>query len=165
MSKLIKAKVRVVSRIDDLIPEAREPALKMIALLSDQGIPVRVTFTYRSFATQQALWMQGRRPLEEVNVARAVGGMAPITASENVRRVTNAKPGRSWHNWRRAFDLVPMKGSIPIWNGPWETLGKTGKMLGFGWGGDWKKPDKPHFQWTKGAKLEDLIACYPHGMS
>lgn len=164
-----------MGRLDELIPEARTPAYRLIAVAADQGAALRVGFVYRSFATQKALWMQKRFKLDLVNDQRKLVGLAPITAEENSRTVTRAKPGRSWHNWRRALDLIPIDQATaadlsdrdePVWDVPyWPGLGAIGKHLGFGWGGDWKRPDRPHFQWSRGGNLNDLIACMPEGMS
>jgi peptidoglycan L-alanyl-D-glutamate endopeptidase CwlK len=169
---------RVKERIiDGLIEEARQPALLLIACAADQGVSLRVTFGYRPFAQQAALYAQGRgHPLEEVNALRVAAGLAPITATENAFRVTKAQPGRSWHQWRRAIDVVPVDAATspdlsdpdnPIWNAPWWlAIGQLGEALGFEWGGRWPDgvTDKPHFQWTRGATLADLLAEHPHGL-
>ena len=77
--------------------------------------------------------------------------------------VTNAQPGDSYHNWALAFDVVPRAyKSLPNWNpsGPyWKTLGAIGRSLGLEWGGDWSKPDLPHFQLTA-APLSELKAYW-----
>jgi hypothetical protein len=54
--------------------------------------------TYRSPELQAAYYAQGRRPLSEVNKLRAALGLYLLSASENRRVVTNAKPGQSNHN-------------------------------------------------------------------
>lgn len=77
--------------------------------------------------------------------------------------VSDAKPGDSYHNWALAFDAVPVAyKALPNWNptGPyWERIGAIGKNLGLTWGGDWSKPDKPHFQLTA-APLSELKAYW-----
>lgn len=164
---LIRAVDRLVGRIDELIPEARTPALHLIAGAADQGASVRVGLVYRSSAQQTVLFMQGRgHPLDTMNAARAAVGWGPITLEENSRTVTRAKAGSSWHEYRRAMDLVPIDSAddadlsdpdLPIWDVPWwPGLGEIGKHLGFRWGGDWKNPDRPHFQWSKGVTLAEM---------
>lgn len=63
--------------------------------------------------------------------------------------VSYAPPGDSFHQYGLAGDVVPRAyRNLPDWNpsGPlWPKLGAIGKSLGLVWGGDWKKPDRPHF--------------------
>lgn len=93
--------------------------------------------------TQQAIYEQGR------------------TAPGKV--VTNAKPGDSFHNYGLAFDVVPRAyKSQPDWNPSgeaWGKIGVIGKRLGLVWGGDWTKPDKPHFH-LEAAPLAELKAYW-----
>jgi peptidoglycan L-alanyl-D-glutamate endopeptidase CwlK len=173
---LIKSSQRVSAMIGELIPEAQMPALKVIATLADQGLGVRITFAWRSRKTQFALYAQGRGPLDQINAARLAAGLAPITEAENARVITNAPPGKSWHEWRRAIDVVPVDLATapdlsdpdnPVWDSPhWDAIGYVGKLFGFEWGGDWPatKIDRPHLQWTAGADLAQLNAKYPEGL-
>lgn len=84
----------------------------------------------RSFAEQQAVYDQGRANPGAI--------------------VTYAKPGDSYHQYGLAFDVVPTAyKTMPGWNpsGPlWDRIGAIGKTLGLNWGGDFSKPDKPHFE-------------------
>jgi peptidoglycan L-alanyl-D-glutamate endopeptidase CwlK len=149
-----------------------DPALLLLAGAADQGVALRATRTFDTWATQAAYFAQGRQPLAEVNALRAGCGLAPITAKQNEYTVTDARPGRSWHNWRRAMDVVPVDEATspdfrdpdnPIWNAPyWTALAELGEALGFESGGRWG--DWPHFQWTHGATLDELLAQYPHGL-
>ena len=76
--------------------------------------------------------------------------------------VTNARGGQSWHNYKVAFDVVPLVHGKPVWSTSgndfhtWETIGHIGKGVGLEWGGDWKFVDFPHFQATGGLTLADL---------
>ncbi|WP_152537458.1 M15 family metallopeptidase [Aquimarina pacifica] len=37
------------------------------------------------------------------------------------------------------------------------------KSLGFKWGGDWKKPDRPHFEYNFGKHHTQLAQMYASG--
>jgi peptidoglycan L-alanyl-D-glutamate endopeptidase CwlK len=103
------------------------------------GIHLRITEAYRSFARQQALYNQGRTTPGQI--------------------VTNAKPGYSYHNFRLAFDVVDIQKGYSGSN--WTLIGKIGKKHGFEWGGDWKNfVDKPHFQKTFGKTTVELREKY-----
>ncbi len=111
-----------------------------------QGIEVKITSTYRSLKEQEALYLQGRASLEEVNRARSLVGLRPITQVEN-RIVTYLR--ESPHNYGLAFDFVPLRNGKPVWNDNalWERCGKMIRKLNLEWGGDWKDfQDKPHVQ-------------------
>lgn len=58
---------------------------------------VRIVSTHRSLLAQSAIYKQGRHPLADVNYARGLAKMPPITEAEN-RIISNAKPGSSKHN-------------------------------------------------------------------
>lgn len=73
---------------------------------------VSVTSTYRSYSEQLQLW---------------------LNRSTNPYPV--APPGRSWHEYGRAFDL----------SGPPEVLAQLGAIWK-SWGGDWFESDPIHFQ-------------------
>lgn len=124
----------------------------MAELLLEQArradIPLTVTFTRRSMATQAALYAQGR------------------TAPGRI--VTNARPGYSYHNFGLAIDVVPTELlALPRWGDTpghqartdelWSRVGGIGKTIGFRWGGEFRTlPDRPHFEWSGGLTLADL---------
>jgi hypothetical protein len=120
----------------ELLPLVDRKRKEFISLADWTGVPCRVTETYRSIERQNELYAQGR------------------TKKGNI--VTNAKGGESLHNYRVAFDIMPLKG-YNISNAQWAILGRLGTQLGLEWGGDWKGfVDKPHFQLTLGYKLKDF---------
>lgn len=100
------------------------------------GMPLRVTETYRSNRRQNELFAIGRD---------ASGHRIPGQPF-----FTNARAGQSAHNFRKGMDVYPLDGNQIVRNGDdprWQTLGNTGKAIGFEWGGDWTSPkDKPHFE-------------------
>lgn len=127
--------------IADLHPRVQNLARNFIHECEDHGITLLVTSTYRDAESQNALYAQGR------------------TAPGKV--VTNAKAGQSFHNWRVAFDVVPIVNGKAVWNDDalWKKIGAIGQECGLEWGGAWKSiHDTPHFQFTGGLKLADFQA-------
>ncbi len=124
----------------DLLPKVRTLAEKHIALCAMNGIHLLVTCTLRSNQEQAALYAQGRTKPGKI--------------------VTNAKPGSSWHNYGRAYDVVPIVNGKPVWGTSgkdlelWKQVGFIGKSVGLEWAGDWVRfREFPHFQLTEGMSL------------
>ena len=115
--------------------------------------------TDRIQAIQNAYFAQGRESLEEVNRLRGIAGLAPITAAENSRKVTNARVSN--HTGGGAIDMcpeIPGKPGHPWWNAPqdvWEKMGAIAEECGLDWcaggyGQTWAKGwDNPHFELMK----------------
>lgn len=129
--------------LDELLEPVRERAIKLLALCEARNIELLVTSTYRDFECQDRLYAQGRFLPGKV--------------------VTWAKAGDSWHNWRRAFDIVPMRNGKCVWGTRghdgelWRTIGGLGEQCGLEWGGSWARhPDYPHFQDKMGRTLYGL---------
>ena len=127
--------------IHDLHPAVRAMAQNMIDACQSVGITLLVTSTYRDHASQQALYNQGR--------------------TTPGAKVTNARPGQSWHNWRCAFDVVPLVHGKAVWDDQelWNKIGEIGEACGLEWAGRWKSfKEMPHFQYTAGLTLADFQA-------
>lgn len=148
-------------KLSDLCQPVYERAQRMLVELDRQGIDVLVTCTYRSSDEQAALYAQGREGLPVVNSLRKDAKLASIDEDSN-KIVTKAKPGQSMHEYRCAFDLVPIESGKAIWDSKhplWKRIGMIGKWAGLEWAGDWQTfQEFPHFQYTGGLKLEDLKA-------
>lgn len=119
--------------------------------------PMRITQSRRSREQQAAYYAQGRFPLTDVNKLRNVVGLPALTTGENQRTVTNAAPGQSMHEpWPvlgLAADLCyalndPYKEEGHALS--WDEIGALAERAGLTWGGRFKKPDRPHVQWTNG---------------
>lgn len=127
-------------KIDDLLPVVQEKVNKFIELCHNNDIDLLVTSTYRDNESQNQLYAQGR----------TLPG----------KKVTNAKAGESWHNYRCAVDVVPLRSGKPVWDGNdpvWKTVGKLGKEAGLEWAGDWVKfKELAHFQYTGGKTMAQL---------
>lgn len=127
--------------IDDLHPFVAALCYEFMARCKQAGVSVTVYSTYRDHEKQAALYEQGR--------------------TTSGKRVTNSKPGFSYHNFRLAFDFVPLKNGVAAWDDDnlWEVCGEIAESIGLEWGGRWTKfPDKPHCQYTGGLSLADLRA-------
>ncbi len=126
--------------LEDLHPYVKYLAEKFIEECKKQGIDILIYSTFRSKEEQDKLYSQGRTAPGE--------------------KVTNAKGGYSYHNYGLAFDCVPIINKKAQWNriDLYDTMGKIGKNLGIEWGGDFKSiKDRPHFQWTGGLNIKDLL--------
>jgi hypothetical protein len=108
-----------------------------INILEDKyGMTVRVTCGNRSDQEQERLYAKGR--------------------TKPGRRVTWVRAGGSFHNYALAFDVVEIKDKKANWKCDWEVISKVFKQMGFEWGGDWKTPDKPHFQFVGYGDIDQL---------
>jgi len=126
--------------LGDLNPIVGAMAEKHIALCEAAGIDLLVICTYRSHEEQDALYEQGRTTT------------GPI--------VTNARAGQSMHQYRLAYDCVPLIKGKPVWGTTgtnltlWKKVGALGKEAGLEWAGDWTTfKEYPHFQFTAGHPL------------
>jgi peptidoglycan L-alanyl-D-glutamate endopeptidase CwlK len=126
--------------INDLLPIVKKMAAEFQSKAKLAGIDFVVTSVYRSIEEQNAIYAQGR------TVPGAI--------------VTNAKGGQSFHNWKVAFDIVPVIAGKAIWNDDalWSKLGQIGTSVGLEWGGSWQNfKDLPHFQFVAGYSFQDFI--------
>ena len=132
-------------KIEDLHPKVADVCRKFMAECEAQDIDIIITSTYRDAESQNALYAQGRTKPGSV--------------------VTNAKAGQSLHNWKVAFDVVPLRNGKPVWGTMgkdlelWNKVGAIGESVGLEWAGRWKRfKEFPHFQHTGGLTLADFQA-------
>jgi len=119
-----------------LVPNAQRKAREWLRKCLEAGINVKVICGTRTYEEQAALYAKGR----------TVPG----------DKVTNARPGYSWHNFGVAWDFVVFDDrGQPLWDSPlMERCGRIGEELGLEWGGSWKGfKDKPHLQLKMGITL------------
>lgn len=127
--------------INDLHPAVRDKAEAFRDRCGEHGIDVLIYCTYRDLEKQAALYAQGR-----------------TTPGD---KVTKAKPGDSMHNWRCAWDFVPLINGKEQWKNDdlWRRCGAIAHDVGVEWGGAWQGfVDKPHCQYTGGLTLDQLKA-------
>jgi peptidoglycan L-alanyl-D-glutamate endopeptidase CwlK len=123
----------------DLHPRVKTLCEQFIASCAKQSIDVLITSTYRDAESQNALYAQGR----------TAGG----------KKVTNAKGGQSFHNWRVAFDFVPIVAGKAMWadTALFTKCGEIAESVGLEWAGRWVKfKELAHCQYTGGLTLADF---------
>lgn len=128
-------------RIDDLHPKVAEMCKDFIFRCKAAGIEIIITSTYRDKESQAALYAQGR--------------------SKPGKKVTNAKAGQSFHNYRLAFDFVPVVNGKADWNNlkTFQQCGEIAESCGLEWAGRWKSfKELAHCQYTHGLTLAELQA-------
>jgi peptidoglycan L-alanyl-D-glutamate endopeptidase CwlK len=130
--------------ISDLNDAAKAKASAFKAKCLKEGIDVLIYCTYRDHEQQSALYAVGRDKKGRVIDAKAI--------------LTNADAGDSFHNWRCAWDAVPLIGGKPQWRNAelYLRMGVIAESLGIEWAGRWKTfKERAHFQYTGGATLAD----------
>lgn len=128
-------------KINDLHPKVAALCSEFIKRCDEQGIDILITSTYRDGESQNELYAQGRTKPGKI--------------------VTNAKAGDSFHNWRVAFDFVPIVGGKAQWNDAdlFKRCGEIAESIGLEWAGRWTKfRELPHVQFTGGLRLADFKA-------
>ena len=128
-------------KLEDLNPKVRVLCEKFIEKCKSQNIDVLITSTYRDAESQNALYAQGRTIAGKI--------------------VTNARAGQSYHNWRVAFDFVPLVHGKAQWSdvATFTKCGEIAELVGLEWAGRWKKfKELAHCQYTGGLKLADFQA-------
>lgn len=131
--------------LKDLHPVVAAKAYTFKERCKQEGIDLLFTSTYRDKASQDALFAQGRTTAGKI--------------------VTKARGGQSYHNFRVAFDVVPLRNGKPVWGTTgedgklWQRVGEIGESCGLEWAGRWKTfKEMAHFQHTAGLKLADFQA-------
>ena len=129
---------RSEKNIATLIPHAQDSARNWLARCIAEKINVKVICGTRTYQEQAELYAQGR--------------------TTQGPKVTNAKPGYSWHNFGVAWDFVVFdQNGQPLWDSPlMERCGVIGEELGLEWGGRWTSPeDRPHLHLKTGLTLAE----------
>lgn len=127
--------------LDDLTPDTRAVAFRLIEIAKENGIDLRVVSTLRTCDDQNAIYNQGRTT------------PGPI--------ISGASGCRSWHVWGRALDVMVVDddGKL-VTNGRdprYDQLGDIGRNLGMIWGGNfsWGR-DAVHFEYHPNLTINDI---------
>lgn len=134
------------TRIRTLHPEARNIFFTFINKIEETfDRDFRVAQAHRTFEEQNRLYAQGR------------------TQPGNI--VTNARGGRSNHNYGVAVDIFEViAGGAIDWNADYDDAVTVGDALGLEWGGRWTTiVDRPHFQMDIGLTTTQLLNLYNNG--
>lgn len=132
------------ARLSTLEPYTCGLAKRHLEACRVAGMTLLVTQAYRDMDEQAALYAKGR--------------------TEPGRVITNARPGYSWHNFRRAYDVAVVAGGLVRWTGPeYRGAGEIGKSLGLVWGGDFGsiRGDLGHFEYHPGITLAEARSGTP----
>lgn len=140
-----------LDRIKLLHPKLRDEALEIYEEILKAGVNIRIVYTLRTFAEQDALYAQGRTKPGKI--------------------ITKAKGGLSMHNYGLAIDFAILKdGKQVLWDlkadldkdgkADWMEVVTIFKQYGWTWGGDWKFFDAPHFEKAFGYSVRQLLAIY-----
>ena len=135
-------------KLSDLDPVVEQMAWRLIAaapLVLQREL--FVVHTLRTYDEQDALYEQGR--------------------TEPGKIVTNARGGKSWHNFGLALDFAFEQDGTqhPTWStsqsiNDWRLLGSMGEAIGFEWGGRFDLKDFGHFHYSAGQTMDRVRAAY-----
>ena len=137
-------------KLSDLDPVVEQMAWRLIAaapLVLQREL--FVVHTLRTYEEQDDLYEQGR--------------------TEPGKIVTNARGGKSWHNFGLAIDFAFEQDGTqhPTWStsqsiNDWRLLGSMGEAIGFEWGGAPSFPlrDFGHFHYSGGESMDRIRAAY-----
>lgn len=140
--------------LEPLSPDFRAKVEELLAGLNAAGVIMRVYSTVRTPWEQARLWRQGRTS-EQIAITvqrlRQQGAPRIATCIESVgpqhgRKVTNAAPGYSWHNFGEAVDCfrVDRDGNVDWDEGAYKPYAAAARKMGLRAGADFN--DHPHVQ-------------------
>ena len=145
-----------LQRIELIHPVLRDEVREIYDVICERvskKAAVRFTHTLRTFKEQAEIYAKGR------------------TAPGKI--VSNARPGRSWHNYGMAVDIVLLVGGGALWDiktdfdgdgrPDWMEAVQVFKEYGWEAGIDWKFSDPPHFQKTLGNTIDQMHKRYISG--
>lgn len=151
--------------ISDLVEELQQKADQVLAYCNQREVDLLIYCTYRSPQEQARLYRQSRtgaqiRTKVDSLRNRGFGELGEILIQVGPQEgklgahVTFAGPGESWHNFRRAFDAVPLISGKAMWekrHPHWQVYGAAARDAGLEWAGDWTKfKEFPHVQLASG---------------
>ena len=126
--------------IHDLHPAVARRALAHMEVCKEQGIELLIYCTYRSTDEQDKLYAQGRTDPGKI--------------------ITNARGGQSTHQYRCAYDAVPVINGKAVWDdlNLIIRVGQLGETCGLEWAGRWsgKLKETVHYQYTGGYSINEL---------
>lgn len=113
-----------------LAPGFRRAVEAAIADCSVRGLSAVVFETYRSNELQAVYYARGRSVKPPKGpVTNAMGNLY------------------SWHGYGLAVDVIHASARWDATDDWFKAVANVFKSHGCNWGGDWRSPDRPHFQW------------------
>jgi peptidoglycan L-alanyl-D-glutamate endopeptidase CwlK len=126
--------------------KAQETARIFLGAFVTADYVVRIISGNRTYAEQNAIYAQGRTKPGDI--------------------VTDARGGRSNHNFAIAWDIGIFVGGRYLKNSPlYKEAAKVAltATTGLEWGGHWKKPDRPHYQLATGKGINEVRELFESG--
>ncbi len=117
--------------LDELSSRFKPLAQQLLDRLKEEGIDdIVVVYTSRTPEEQRDCIARG------------------VSWTNNSKHLPQPPEGKS-----EAIDLCPKRLMVEKFWAPhdplWDKMGRIGKSLGLKWGGEWKKQDKPHFEYKE----------------
>jgi peptidoglycan L-alanyl-D-glutamate endopeptidase CwlK len=136
-------------KLDDLHPNVRVKAELFERECEDKlEIDLLIISTYRDAESQDKLYAVGR----------TIKGANPRPSKPMGDTVTGRRGGDSLHNYRVAFDFVPLRNGKALWNDAelFRKCGMIAESMGLEWSGRWKGKmrETGHCQYTEGYDIE-----------
>lgn len=128
--------------IETLEPKAKAAANRFIQRVNDElCIKLKITSGHRTDDEQDYEYSKGR----------TISSGIKVTSNKPLgETVTDAKAGESNHNFGRAIDVYyATETGIDLDAVLAPEIVEIAKQEGFHWGGNWKKPDYPHFEFKE----------------
>ena len=132
--------------------------------MKEVGLAYAITSVARTVLDQMALFVQGRLPIDIVNLFRYEAGMKKLPENENKKvtwtlkskHITNFFDKDLSNDFSQAWDIALLKDNKVYYDikvsvnsnveADYDEAGRIGKEIGLIWGGDFKSPDKVHFE-------------------
>lgn len=151
------------NKVSQVHREVLARGIEMVKRCHAEGIYVLFTDGLRTNVDQAILFGKGRPSNSNYKSTQCTYYNGKDYANPSAKRVTNARPGTSFHNYGLALDFVLTDENARqvFWsrNKQWERAAAIAKELGFTWGGDWKGfVDNPHIQYDGGLTLAQIKA-------
>ena len=157
LARRAAANARIIENLDRSV---RERARAVIEWGDARGKHLTYVQGYRTFQAQGLLFAKGRTAPGE---ACTHGGVTQLAGScrdhPNGARVTDARPGFSFHNYGLAVDLLdfgaagdPLAYDQADWNlTNYAEVAEFARSCGWEWGGAWRTfRDRPHLEFHPG---------------
>jgi len=163
-------------RLRDLSISVASKAMQVLNGCKDQDVEILIYCTFRPIEEQAKLYRNGRGILAIEKKAKELTEkygrvdlgdlLLNVGPQYGKRIITHAAPGQSMHNYRFAFDAVPVVNGKLQWSEDsveWYVYGNVCANVGLEWAGTWsiKKREYPHAQ-DLGVSWRDLIEDYDY---
>lgn len=151
---LDKHKLKVSTALEDLQPLFRLKVEKWLNDCQAENLLLFIDFTLRTRAQQAELYAKGRKK---------VGPLWIVV--DRSKKVTDAPPGSSYHEYGLALDVYPLHMGAPSFRTPVSVrVVDLAKKHGIAWGGNWTRfKDRPHFQDANAPSIKECRKLWPQG--